>query len=185
MFRIFFLLLVLCGITACATPTRLGISDAEWQNYSSDQQQKIKSGYYEMLKSRGKTDDEPIVSDGSALNVRICAGQVAMPPFTDLSNYSPVELSVISGNCQTVQINELNGNKKVPMKVCYLNKTLYIDPSRYDQTKKLGSIQLHYSPIWDRGFTYQNVSSSGYAHLTNANVTVRKYENNEPVDSAN
>lgn len=163
---------------------RLGISEAEWKNYSPDERQRIKSGYYEMLKGR-YSEEEKTTSDGTMVKVKVSDGQVDMPPFANLSSYIPVEFELQSGDCQNIELRQQNGNKKISMKACYLNKTLYLDPSRYDATKKLGSIQLHYSPIWDREFTYQNVSSNGYVHLTNVNVTVRKYDSNEFSDSAN
>lgn len=185
MFRILFFSLTVVTLAGCVSPMRLGISEAEWRNYSPDEQQKIKSGYYEMLRSRVSGDEERIEPDGSTLHVKVSDGQVKMPPFTSLLNYNPLEFDIQSGDCQTIEITQQGGDKKVPMKVCHINKTLYLDPSRYDPSKKLGSIQLHYSPIWDRGFTYQNVSSSGYVHLTNVNVAVRKYENNERSNSEN
>lgn len=161
---------------------RLGISEAEWQNYSPEKREQIKSGYYEMLKN--KFHEEKAVSDGSTLHVRISDGQVTMPPFSNPVGYTPVEFDIGSGDCQTVEVHDLAGNKKVPMKVCYQNKTLYLDSSRYDKAKRLGSIQLHYSPIWERGFTYQGVSSSGYVHLTNVNVALRKYDTHESSNEA-
>lgn len=184
MFRVLLLLLASSLLAACATPMRLGISEAEWNNYGPEERQRIKSGYYEVLKS-SVNDSENVVPDGSTLHVKLYGGQIALPPFANLCNYLPVEFDIMSGDCQKIELQESNGDNKVSMKICYRNKTLYLDPSRYDPSKKIGSIQLHYSPIWDRGFTYQNVSSTGYVHLTNVNVAVRRYESNEPVDSAN
>jgi hypothetical protein len=161
-------------LAACVTPMKLGISEAEWENYSPEQKQKIKKGYYYILKKSIKNTEKG-ESDGTSLHVQVSGGKVNMPPFSSLSSYVPITFDLRSGDCQTVHVMEQSGDKKVPMKVCYYNKTLYLDPSRYDPDKGIGSIQLHYSPIWDRGFTYQGVSSSGYVHLTNVNVTVKKY----------
>jgi hypothetical protein len=178
MLRVLLLLLLSVTLAGCVTPMRLGISEATWQNYSSEERKKIKEGYYELLKSRFGRKEEKVISDGGMLNVRISGGQVAMPPFVHLSDYNQVDFDILSGNCRTVQVQGKNSNKKVALKVCYLNKILYLDPSPYDPKKRLGSIQLHYSPIWDRGFVYQRISSSGYVRLTHANVAVRKYDNN-------
>jgi hypothetical protein len=182
MVRIVLLLLTLL-LTACVSPMRMGISEAEWRHFSPEEKEKIKKGYYEVLKGRFHAN-EKAVSDGSTLNVKIAGGQISMPPFNGLCHYAPLEFNILSGDCLKLDLKELEGNRTIPMQACYRNKTLFLDPSRYDPTKRIGSIQLHYSPIWDRGFTYANVSSSGYAHLTNVNVSVKRYQDNEPAGSS-
>lgn len=173
------LLLITLALSACVTPARLGISEAEWANLTPEQQAKIKDGYFEVKKHRSGPDR--IVPDGSNVHLKVSSGKIG----ATACNYSSFEIDVQSGNCQTVKVKQLDGDKTVDVQACYYNKTVYLDPSRYDPNKSIGSIQLHCSPIWDRGFTYQNVSSSGYAHLTNVNVAVRRYNNNEPTDSEN
>lgn len=184
MLRIIFLVITLFYLSGCATPMRMGISDAQWQNYTPEEQARIKTGYYQMLKSR--STEERVIPDGTFVNVKVSGGQILMPPsFSDSCSYSPFELEIPSGDCKTVKVKQDDGNKTVAVQICYHNKSIFVDPSRYDSSKRLGSIQLHYSPIWDRGFTYSNVSSTGYAHLKNVNVAVRRYGNNEPTDSQN
>jgi hypothetical protein len=177
MIRIIIILISLLPLVGCVTPMRLGISEAEWRNFSPEERDKIKSGYHEVSKSK---DFEDAMPDGSNLHVRLYGGQVNMPPFSSLYRYTPIEFDIGNGQCQNVTLNSEEGDKKVTLKACYRGKTLYLDPSRYDVSKRVGSIQLHYSPIWDRGFTYQKVSSSGYAHLTGVNVALRKYDQNGP-----
>jgi hypothetical protein len=178
MFKIIIILIAFFSLSACVSPMRLGISEAEWRNYSPEERKKIKEGYYEILKNKFH-DKEKVSADGSVIQVKVFDGQVNMPPFSHPTNYVPFEFEIPSGSSQTVIIKEQNGNKAVAMHAYYKNKTLFLDPSRYDTEKSLGSIQLHYSPIWDRGFTYQNVSSSGYVHLFHINVAVRRYDKNE------
>ncbi len=183
MLRIILILMVFFSLSACVSPMRFGISEAEWQNFSPEEKDRIKQGYYEILKNRSN-NDERIVPDGSILHVKVFGGQVKMPPFLTLVSYTPIEFDLPNGESQAVQFKEENGNKKVTMRVYYKNKTLFLDPSRYDPEKGIGSIQLHYSPIWDRGFTYENVSSNGYVHLNRVNVTVRRYNSSEQEDKA-
>lgn len=175
--RVFFLFITSLGLSACVTPGRLGIPEEQWNNYTAEERAKIKKGYYEILKD--KLDKEKVTSDGTIVQVKLSGGKANMPPFASLFPYHPVDFEVTSGDCQTVTLKEEGGDKTVKMRACYFNKTLYLDPSHYEVSKRFGSIQLHYSPIWDRGFTYQNVSSSGYVHLTNVNVSVKRL-NDEP-----
>lgn len=176
------LILVTLALSACATPTRLGISEAEWNNFTPEEQARIKKGAREVRSV--KSGPENAVPDGSVVNLKISDGQVNMPPFTGAVAYNPFEIEVPSGACKTVNVSSVSGDKKVDVQICYFNKTIYVDPSRYDPDKGIGSIQLHYSPIWDRGFVYQHVSSSGYAHLNNVNISVRRYGSNDTADSA-
>jgi len=185
MFKTLFVLFTLALLSACVTPMHLGIPDAEWQNYSPEERKKIKSGYYELMKSHVGVEEEKIVPDGSSLHVRLSGGNVLMPPFSHPVSYTPVEFDVESGASEKIILEAPGGEQKTTLHICYRNKTLYLDPSRYDPTKRLGSIQLHYSPIWNRGFTYENVSSSGYVHLSHVNVNVKKYDNNDPSDNGN
>jgi hypothetical protein len=177
MVRVIFFLLTFSLLSGCVSPMSLGISEAEWRNYSPEEQQKIKSGYYEILKTRFSPREKG-VADGTYLHVAVSGGKVYMPPFASMYDYVPIEFEIASGDCKTLQIKGQNGDQKVPMKVCYQNQTLYLDPSSYDMTKRIGSIQLHYSPIWDRGFIYHKVSSSGYVHLTRVDVSVQRFSDN-------
>lgn len=155
----------------------MGISEVEWSNYTPEEQAKLKEGYRAVKKSKLAENSAP---DGSRVQLQISGGKVTMPPFTETRQYSPFTVEVANGDCTKVDIKSADGDKTTKMQVCYYGKTIYIDPSRYDPNKAQGSIQLHYSPIWDRGFTYQNVSSTGYVHLTNVNVVVKRYDNHEP-----
>lgn len=178
MFRIILIVSMLFSLTGCLTPTTLGISETDWQNYSPEQRQKIKSGYYEVLKAHPSSDEESGALADSTLSVQLAEGTAKMPPFTQAIQFKPVDFQLSNGRCRTITLESLQGNESVNVKACFLGKSLFIDPSAYEISKKVGSIRLHYSPIWDRGFTYQHISSSGYAHLEDVNVTVKVSANN-------
>lgn len=180
--KIIIIILMACSLSACLTPMRLGISEAEWKSYNSEERKKIKTGYYQILKHK-LSNSEEVISDGSVAQVRIFGGKATMPPFAKPSQYTPVEFQISNGDSQTVTLDDPSETKSVRLKVYYLNKTLYLDPSHYDPSKCTGSIQLHCSPIWNRGFTYQKVSSSGYVHLDEVNVTVKKFNNDAPTET--
>jgi hypothetical protein len=179
LYRLLFILILAFSLSGCASRVALGISESEWQNYSPDERHKMTASYFKMLKSK-VYDSDQAGSENSAVAVCISGGQVKMPPaFNELYAYKPVEFVIANGDCVPVMVNQLKGDRSIKMQACYRNKTLYLDPSRYDFTKKFGSIQLHYSPIWKRGFTYQKVSSDGYVRLTNVDVAVKVVNHNE------
>jgi hypothetical protein len=130
------------------------------------------AGYYQVLKNSKSYKGEP---DNTAVHVRMSDGKVNMPPYDAPSAYKPVEFEIDSGMCSNIKLVSVDGDADTTLKVCYYNKVLYIDPSRYDPAKGEASIRLHASPIWARGFTFKGVSSTGFAHLTNVNVTVRMF----------
>jgi hypothetical protein len=61
---------------------------------------------------------------------------------------------------------------KVNLRACFKRNILFLDPSRFDLTKKEGSVRLYQSPLWRDGFTYKNIDSSGYVKLTDVNITI-------------
>lgn len=124
-----------------------------------------------------------------AINVR--DGRAKLPPYTDWSAYQPIDLIVSKGSCSETNIlpipdesaiNNKTADKKPKteffssLRVCYKNKTLFFDSSRYDLSKKDYSITFAYSPLWQQGFTYYNINSSGQAHFKNATVKIKQVD---------
>lgn len=178
MLRIILLVGMPLLLTGCLSPATLGISETEWQTYSPEQRDKIKTGYYEVLKSHSNVEEQSGELENSLLSVKISDGTAKMPPFTQPSAFKPVDFELTNGSCRTITLENLDGSQSVDVKACFQGKSLFIDPSAYEVSKKVGSIRLHYSPIWTRGFTYSHISSSGYAHLENVNVTVKVLTDN-------
>src|SRR5579883_2867390 len=104
MFRFAFLLLFF-SLTACVSPVRLGISEAEWRNYSPEEKQSIKKGYYAVLKQHFRESNKA-VPDGTNLKVVILGGQASMPPFNGLCNFVPMQFTIGSGECDSVELKE-------------------------------------------------------------------------------
>ncbi|MGB6977337.1 MAG: hypothetical protein WBE18_07805 [Gammaproteobacteria bacterium] len=171
----FFVVLLLLG--GCATsPNTLGISDAEWKSYSKAQRNEILQNYRKIH----KTHQEPTTQIASStrgdntntISVNIQGGKIMMPPFTDAQDYRPVSFIIRNGHCKRVSV-QANQGRAINLDACYQNKILYLDPSRYDISKSKGSLIFNAIPFWEHGFTYRDVSSSGYAQLTQVNITIQ------------
>ncbi len=171
MLRLIFITFVMLSLVGCAvSPESLGISSAKWNKYSEAQQQELIANYEQI---QGAALDAPI-DDNNLILVRIKGGTVMMPPFIVGYAYNPLQFMITSGTCRTLPLNSTLGMGFVDLTACFKNNVLYMDPSRYELDKKFGSIQFHALPLWQQGFSYRNISSSGYARLQNVTVAVKQ-----------
>ncbi len=173
MFRWVSVLVLTLLTAACATvsPSKLGISQSQWDQYSDTERQQILQGYQQAQRQKVSSS----AKSDSVLQVNIQEGKVTSPPFTDLYVYQPLSFSIQMGDChKRIPVSLTDSRKKAALEACYINDTLYLDPSVYEPAKAIGSLQFPYMPMWKRGFTYPDLSSSGRLKLTHANVTVQE-----------
>jgi hypothetical protein len=172
---IFFPLIIVLFLTGCAAvgPTRLGIPQADWEQYSPAKKAQLLASY-EDTQHRKKA--MPIQSGNGVLTVNIAGGKALLPPYTHLITYEPVDFTVKQGDChKKISITTTDANsQKGKLEVCYTNNTLYLDPSPYDPALSLGSLQFPYMPVWKRGFTYPHVSSTGLLKLNNVAISLKQ-----------
>ncbi|MFT3742017.1 MAG: hypothetical protein QM752_05000 [Gammaproteobacteria bacterium] len=164
-------------LTGCATvsPQKLGISKQQWESYSQAQQDAILKGYAQAKNNRMRSGSD---QTDATLTVAIRNGKMLMPPFTQLASYQPVEFDISAGQCNrkiTVASSE-DPKQKTRLIVCFRDNVLYLDPSPYDPAKADGSLKMPYMPTWQRGFTYPKVSSTGYAKLTDVDISVQSQQ---------
>ncbi len=173
------LIILICSIllVACAsvTPEGLGISQDQWNQYSQAQKEQIVQGYHEVQKL---PKQKYRTSRNSVLSVTISGGQALLPPFTHLQSYQPIAFEIKEGDCQIklpVKPSSQSGQKGTTLKACYKGGTLFLDPSVYLPSQANGSIQFAAMPVWNRGFNYPGVSSSGIVKLTHVNVYIKEH----------
>jgi hypothetical protein len=168
-----FIFLLLGG---CATsPTTLGISEAQWKSYSKAQKNEILQNYREIHNTQEPAQTSPSASDNdTTISITIQGGKIMMPPFTQAQEYLPVTFTMTNGRCKRLSVYQTNQTQAISLDACYQNKILYLDPSRYDITKSKGSLIFNSIPFWEHGFTYRDVSSSGYAQLTHVDITIKE-----------
>jgi len=170
----YFFLLIFAFLTGCATvyPNRLGISQADWDQYSPAKQEQLMSAY-EQAQERKKSVH--VQAGSGVLSVKVEGGKALLPPYTNLVAYQTVAFTIKQGDCRRkIPVIESDGGEKGKLEVCYKDDTLYLDPSPYDSALSLGSLQFPYMPVWKRGFTYPNVTSTGLLKLTNAQIYLRE-----------
>jgi hypothetical protein len=180
-------------LLGCAinTPEKLGISNLEWMSYSQDRQKSLLADYAQMQKELAGKEEEKKedykISIGTYLEVSIFGGKIMFPPsFINWQNYEPVRFVVFKGECSNIPIMQISdSDSKTELGVCFQDNVLYLDSSHYDLTKKMGSVTIYSSPLWLNGFTYKDISSTGYVRLSNVNVEVTQKEAPLPVAAVN
>jgi hypothetical protein len=184
-FVLLFEAILLVGCSSIPTSQTLGISDSEWGKYSVEEQQQLMANYQQISdqkevltekqskQNKSSKAKQPMASNGS-LVVGIHSGKVMMAPFTDWQEYKPVVFNIKKGECKEVLLAKSDASSQVELGVCYKEKTLYLDPSKYDLAKQFGSITFNYSPLWNQGFTYTNINSSGFVRLQDVTVEINK-----------
>lgn len=166
------------GLAGCAiSPQKLGISEQEWLGYSDAQREKLLADYQQVVavEEQQAENEKNIREDNTdSIDVMIYGGEAMMPPFTEWYEYQPVTFNLIKNTCSDAVLNQSNGESKVSLRTCYKDNIFYLDLSRYDLTKNNGAISFSSSPLWQEGFEYSGVSSSGYVRLKNVTVKITK-----------
>lgn len=173
--RSLFLLLFSFGImlSGCSVETMYGINSKQWNKMTQKQKKEIQKGYAKVQSTLVHDRARKIQYERPELTVVVYGGWIMMPPYVRHYRYDKISVSLVSGQCAKISVHEKNGGKVVPLKICYNDQLLQIDPSTYEVDKMHGSIVMHASPLWLRGYTYKHITTSGYAKLKNAHVWVK------------
>jgi hypothetical protein len=113
------------------------------------------------------------VYKGPSIRISLEHGTAIMPPFTRSVPYQSVVWNMRPGQCRWIWLHSQNDQQTVHLVVCYDGLILRIDPSRYELETKDGSLNITYTPLWERGLTYTHLSSTGYARLHEVDMTVQ------------
>jgi len=157
--RLLLILPIFALLASCAGPTQLGFSQQEWQSMTPQKRQQLSDQY------RALSSYKPATV------------YAAMPPFAEKYRFAPSEFSIKPGKCKHVQLSSVDSTHYTEMKVCYDGLHLSLDPSKYDPTKIMGTAHFAYNPLWLSGFSYSDVTSSGYVNLEDTTVSIKALNN--------
>ncbi|MCL5261082.1 MAG: hypothetical protein M1561_05340 [Gammaproteobacteria bacterium] len=170
----------LFALFGCSTtPSELGIAAGEWHSYSQEKQQAILDNYRKINAENIAAAKHEKKSDKLAptyLVVQVSDGKALMEPFINWQIFKPAAFNVNQDECTEVKLFSTENEKSINLRSCYKGNTLFIDPSRYDMAKKLGSVTINYSPLWQQGFVYSGINTYGYARLQNATFAIKLQE---------
>lgn len=173
------LILVALLSTSCAiTPEELGFSPKQWQMMNARRHKILQVDYYRIHNALQLNT----VYQGPRIQVTLFGGTAMMPPFFQAYYFKLLKFETSPGKCRNIQLTSWNPTCSVKLTVCYDGVTLSFDPSRYDLSKTKGTLLLTYNTLWKHGFTYNNLSSSGYIRLKNTNVTIKIISNKTSVE---
>lgn len=174
---------LICG---CATPfssQSIGIAEQDWATYDKVKQQKILNDYKIAIAQNANTDSEDNLQQQQTpsetqLLIKVHGGLAMLPPYTDWAAYQPASFTIDQNSCSEVVLLPKEIDPKVKLKffaklrACFRKNKLLFDPSIYDQDKKDGSITFAYSPLWEQGFTYRNINTTGTIKFKSATIKI-------------
>lgn len=190
LYKNFYFTVIFAGLflSGCSTitPQQLGFSAEEWKNLDKAKQQELIKNYQALnfekssqAKELNTTEDNTdlygnMTAGDNSLTVKIFGGTAMLPPFKLRKTYQAVEFTIDADSCKELVLNSASSDAHLPLRTCYKNSVLSLDPSAYDLAKKNGTITFNYSPLWADGFTYHGINTDGLVRLKNANVSIRK-----------
>ncbi len=166
------LLLMSCAVT----PKQLGISQSTWKSYTPLKKQKLEEKYKMIRAIDKRAQFKNFTAD--PIEVRIQHGLIWFPPFQRARAFQPIQMIVRANECEQVPVYATAGTassrQKTVLSVCYLGDVLYLDGSYINQQDAVGSLSISPIPLWQLGFCYHHLSSTGYIRLTDVDVCVKR-----------
>lgn len=104
------------------------------------------------------------------LNISISGGTITPAKTTTAQSYQPINFSINQGKCVTTLI-QLNTKDSQALQTCYTGNVLFLDTKGIPHNQS--AIRFYYTPLWNQGFAYNNITTNGRAHLNNVTVTVK------------
>lgn len=153
-----------------------GIPSKEWSALSMPDIKELQENYQRIKDLRGEEkswqERTEITATTPRVELNIQGGTIQIPPFVKRVEYKPVKLVVYQGHCRSVKLLEKSGKKKTELEACYLGDIVYLDSSKTVYQWRHGSLRFYYVPIWQSGFTYNNINSQGYVALKDATIKI-------------
>lgn len=161
-----YIVILLCAL--------LQVGCAISEDLSGMNQQQIQK-YRQIKKAKALEEKKaPISNKTPRVKLTIENGKAKMPRLASRSPFNPASMIVYQGHCQTMRLNQVEGDAHVDIEACYRGNELLLDASRYDYKLRYGTLRLAELPLWESGFTYHGISTKGYVKLSNSDITVKK-----------
>jgi hypothetical protein len=195
------IMLLLNGCAHKPNPQMLGITEVEWQTYDKAKQLNLLDSYRRMqaeneaedkVDRAPPADQQPLAKGVNAapvattllapsalaskpsIEVTISGGSVLMPPFASWQPFAPATFTIQAATCEETLLTQLDGKAQISLRSCYKDNMLRLDPSRFDFSKKEGTVTIPRSSLWEQKFVYHGVNSDGYVKLKDVNVAVKQ-----------
>ncbi len=163
------ILLCILMLSGCAT-SKLDLADLNWQQIQKS---------HRIQKAKAIEEQKaPITKKTPRAEITFEHGQAKIPLFKVRSRFKPAKMIVYQGHCQTVALKQVDGYLHVDVEACYRGNEILVDGVKYDYAKRYGTIRLAELPMWESGFTYKGISTTGYAKLSGTDISIKKLKNN-------
>lgn len=174
MIRAMLLILTALMVSACSSPYQeLALPKVAWQGYSAHRKAALLQAHQSVLKIRQAQAKKAKIYAGPDISIYIYNGTAKMPPYTNRYHFSTVRVRFKPGQCKDVPLTSIDTNHHVLLKACFDGLQLAVDPSPYRLDAATGSLFFPYNPLWERGMTYDHLSSQGRVALKGASLTIK------------
>jgi hypothetical protein len=178
--------LLITYLSGCTSPAMLGLNKNQWGRLSPEQQKTYMSNYHAITANlihnspsssaqslKIHTKPTALTTMLPDINLTVVSGQAAFAPDFKFMPISPLHVHLQDGLCQWALLQSDNQKKSSKLWFCYIQKSVGIDPSLYKIEKAFGTAFIDMNPLWNRGFTYQHIYTSGYTKLSDATITIQ------------
>ena len=170
LFCIVSLLLSSCGTSI---NEKLGYNDSYWYSLDYATQNSIMHNH-EIVLSLREYSNIPQYKDDKAYTVAINSGSALVLPTFVREKFLPVTFVIENGKCDKIKLNSPDGINFTILHACYYGDELWLDPSEVEPKFANYSARIFRTSLW-HNFTYENISTFGYASLRNADITIKSY----------
>jgi hypothetical protein len=169
-------------LAGCTSPATLGLNNAQWQRLTPAQQKTYMKHYTSIqsnLKKQAKqaatiaaqsNNNSMILPD---VDVTVIKGYAAFAPNFNYAAITPLHIHLKPGGCTSAILSAQNEKQSTTLWFCYIHKMIGIDPSFYNMNHAWGTAFIDVNPLWNLGYTYTHINTSGYARLNNASVYIK------------
>lgn len=169
--KILLIAFLMLALSSCGVgPETVGIDHLTWQSMSDQQRQRAIETYQSIQRhyQHHKAQDPD-----DRIRVKIRHGWAMMPPFEDYYRYKPVSFELARGECRPIQLQaKAHKDKHVKLLTCYKDKGLYLDPGLQAEVRTPGSVLIPRNALWEWGFDYDNVTTTGTARLLKTDIHI-------------
>jgi|GEM_PF-3357262 len=167
-------------LSGCANPNALGLNNNQWQRLTPAQQKTYSKNYHSIKTNLAKQNKQKSATanfiDDNGLpdvDLTILNGQAAFAPTFNFQPIAALHIHLKYGMCQSALLSAQQSNQKATLWFCYLNKMIGIDPSFYNLKQAWGTVFIDANPLWNHGYSYKHVYSSGFVRLSNATIKIQ------------
>lgn len=151
----------------------VGLSDREWAYTPALQKMAMLNNH---INNKGNwCQKQTFVNHAQApIFIELESGYASLWPGKVNKPIEPLRLLLKPGDCVNVALQSKDHQHQSQLDLFYDGRSLILDPLFYDYASSNGTLQIDKHPLWLNGFSYSNLSTTGYASLNKLKLTIHE-----------